>query len=264
MRGVDPGHWGHVLTAPELYGKPIPLVCTPLVGCSRDQILAELAVVLAKRPDILEWRVDFFERLAHVDEVIGLAETLKNEAGNVRLLFTRRCAREGGQKIVLSEDDVVALYQTICDSRQIDLIDFEMGNDPEHIALVREAAKANDIKLVLSFHNFSCTPGLETLDQRFLQAVQLGADIAKVAVMPRNMDDVLTLLTATLCASHKLPIPLIGLSMGPYGAITRLFGWAFGSAMTYAVGSDSSAPGQIPIEDMKTVLEILHRSMRTW
>ena len=250
----------------ELRGKPVaggkfPLICTPLVGRTREQILAEVQVVLAKKPDILEWRVDFFDGIANTSDVISVATAIKAAAAGIPLLFTRRSIREGGEKISLSEEKVIALYQAMCESRQIDLIDFEMGNDAAHIALVREAAKANDIKLVLSFHNFSFTPGLETLGQRFLQAEQLGADVAKVAVMPRSLEDVLTLLSATLSASQKLRIPLISMSMGPYGSLTRLFGWTFGSALTFAVGASSSAPGQVPIEDLNTVLAILQKSL---
>ena len=250
----------------ELHGKPVaggkfPLICTPLVGRTRDQILTEVQVVLAKKPDLLEWRVDFFEDIASTAEVISVARAIKVAAAGIPVLFTRRSIREGGEKIALSEEKVIALYQAVCESGQIELIDFEMSNDAVHVALVREAARAHDIKLVLSFHNFSFTPGLETLGQRFLQAEQLGADVAKVAVMPRSLEDVLTLLGATLSASQKLRIPLISMSMGPYGSLTRLFGWAFGSALTFAVGASSSAPGQVPIEDLNTVLSILQKSL---
>lgn len=249
----------------ELAGKPIsggkfPLVCTPLVGRTPEQIMAELDIVLAMKPDVLEWRVDFFEFLANTSKVIGLASSIKQAAGPIPLLFTRRSSHEGGEKIALTENQVVALYQSICESHQIDLIDFEMRNDPAHIVQVRKAATANNIGLILSFHNFSLTPGLQALQQHFLMAEQLGADIAKVAVMPQSLDDVLTLLSATLHASRKLHIPLISMSMGPYGVLTRLFGSAFGSALTFAVGAASSAPGQVPIEDLKTVLAIMQKS----
>lgn len=250
----------------ELKGHPVaggkfPLICTPLVGRTLDHIQAELAVVLPKKPDVLEWRVDFFEQIADPAAVIAAAEAIKKEAGGIPLLFTRRSTLEGGQKIALNETQVIALYTAVCHSKTIDLIDYEMANDSENVAQVRAAARANNIKLVLSFHNFSFTPGLDTLAAKFLMADQLGADVAKVAVMPRNLDDVLTLLTATHEASKKLRIPLISMSMGPFGALTRLFGWAFGSALTFAVGASSSAPGQVPIEDLNAVLAILQRAM---
>ncbi len=176
------------------------------------------------------------------------------------LLFTRRSIIEGGEKIVLNEGQVLAMYEAVCASKAIDLIDYEMANDTHNIERVREAAKASGIKLVLSFHNFSYTPGLETLAAKFLTADQLGADVAKVAVMPRDLDDVLTLLNATRAASKKLRIPLISMSMGPLGAVTRMMGGVFGSALSFAVGAAASAPGQVPIEDLNTVLAILKSS----
>ncbi len=250
----------------ELNGQPIaggkfPLICTPLVGRTLDQLLAELDVVLPKKPDMLEWRVDFFEKIDSVALVIAAARAIKNKAGILPLLFTRRSTIEGGEKIAINESQVIALYTAVCESKSIDLIDYEMANDAANIARVRTAAKANDVKLVLSFHNFSYTPALGTLVAKFLNADQLGADVAKVAVMPRDLDDVLTLLTATREASKKLRIPLISMSMGPYGALTRLFGWTFGSCLTFAVGAASSAPGQVPIKDLNTVLAILQKSI---
>jgi len=249
------------LNGQAIAGGKFPLVCTPLVARTLGQLVAELAVVLPKRPDVLEWRVDYFDVIDDTDAVIAAARAIKQVAGNTPLLFTRRSTVEGGEKIALTEDQVIAMYTAVCESKSIDLIDYEMASGTANIARVRAAAKANHIELVLSFHNFSETPGLEALVARFLSAERLGADVAKVAVMPRDIDDVLTLLTATREASKKLRIPLISMSMGPYGAMTRLFGWTFGSALTFAVGASSSAPGQVPIEDLNTALAILQRSM---
>ena len=249
----------------ELNGQPVsggkfPLICTPLVGRTLEKIMAELAVVLPKKPDVLEWRVDFFEQISTVASVIAAAAAIKKEAGSIPLLFTRRSIIEGGEKIALNEDQVIAMYTAVCESKTIDLIDYEMANDAANIARVRDAAKTNGIKLVLSFHNFSYTPGLETLAAKFLTADQLGADVAKVAVMPRDLDDVLTLLTATRAASKKLRIPLISMAMGPLGAVTRMVGGVFGSSLSFAVGAAASAPGQVPIEDLNTVLAIMQKA----
>jgi len=250
----------------QLHGQPIadgkfPLVCTPLVGRTLDALMIELAIVLPKQPDVLEWRVDFFEAIGDTAAVITAAQVIKQAAGNIPVLFTRRSTIEGGEKIAINEAQVIAMYTAVCERKCIDLVDYEMANDAANIVRVRTAAKANDIKLVLSYHNFSSTPNLETLATKFLAAEQLGADVAKVAVMPRDPDDVLTLLAATRQASKKLRIPLISVSMGSYGALTRLFGWAFGSSLTFAVGASGSAPGQVPIEDLNAVLAIVRKSM---
>ena len=126
---------------------------------------------------------------------------------------------------------------------------------------MRAASTANGLGLILSFHNFQSTPAQDVLSQRFAQAQQLGADVAKVAVMPQRLEDVLSVLGATLDSSQKLNIPVVSMSMGGYGSLTRLFGGAFGSAMSFAVGAAASAPGQVPIEDLNKVLEILQKSM---
>ncbi|MDD2925023.1 type I 3-dehydroquinate dehydratase [Rhodoferax sp.] len=250
----------HIHGQPAAGGK-FPLVCTPLVGRTAEQVMSELHMVLAKKPDVLEWRVDFFKDIGNTAAVIEQARRIKQLAGDTPLLFTRRSIREGGEPIPLSEDQVVALYEAICDSQSVDLIDFEMANDAGHIARLRQAAQTHDIQLVLSFHNFSCTPDLNTLLERFQQAQDLGANVAKVAVMPKGLEDVLTLLNATLQASRTLNIPLISMSMGPFGSLTRLVGSVFGSALTFAVGASSSAPGQVPIEDLNTVLAIVQKSV---
>jgi 3-dehydroquinate dehydratase-1 len=238
----------------------MPIVCTPLVGRTRDAVLAEVQQVAQKKPDLLEWRVDFFEGIGNHAEVIALASGIRNAAGGIPVLFTRRSIREGGEKIALDETAVLALYAAVMESRTIELIDYEMANDPAHIAQVRAQSNANGIQLVLSFHNFQATPTQAELCAKFTLAQSLGGDIAKVAVMPQRLEDVLTVLSATLESSQKLDIPLISMSMGAYGTLTRLFGWTCGSAMSFAVGAAASAPGQVPIEDLHAVLEILNKS----
>jgi 3-dehydroquinate dehydratase I len=251
----------------ELRGRPagggrFPAICAPLVGRTRERLLSEVAVVAAKQPDILEWRVDFFEGLADTAEVLDVLARIHAAAGGIPLLFTRRSSREGGERIALSEAQVIALYRAACATGHVDLVDFEMGNHPTDVLEVREISRARDVKLILSFHDFHRTPPAEALEQRFAQAAGLGADIAKVAVMPQDMDDVLTLLSATLHASEDMDIPLVSMSMGRFGAITRMCGWAFGSAMTFAVGEASSAPGQLAIEDVDAALALLQKAFR--
>ena len=60
-------------------------------------------------------------------------------------------------------------------SGHVDLIDFELGNDPAQVKRVRESTRAHGTRLVLSYHNFGYTPGREFLVQRFLEAERQGA-----------------------------------------------------------------------------------------
>lgn len=251
----------HLKTQPPA-GARYPAICAPLVGRTRERLLAEVAVVAARQPDILEWRVDFFEVIADVDAVVDLAARIRQASGGIPLLFTRRSAREGGEPITLSERQVVEMYRAVCEAGHVDIVDFEMGNDPADVRAVREMSRAHDIQLVLSFHDFKATPSSDVLMERFAQAARLHADIAKVAVMPQRMDDVLTLLNATLRASRELSIPVVSMSMGRLGALTRVAGWTCGSAMTFAVGESSSAPGQMAIADVQAGIALLQKALR--
>ena len=56
-------------------------------------------------------------------------------------------------------------------------------------------------------------------------------------------------------------LPPISMSIGPKDTMTRLVGWTFGSAQTFAVSTSSSTPGQVSIEYLYTVLAILQKTI---
>ena len=237
-----------------------PLICSPLVGRTRERLLSETANVRAKSPDVIEWRVDYYEAIADTHAVLATGEAIRDLVGDTPVIFTRRSVREGGESIAIGDEEVVRLYEAVAASKLVDLIDFEMGNDADHIRLVRAATRASATALVLSYHNFGYTPGHDVLVDRFLEADRLGADVGKVAAMPRDRADVLTLLSATATAEAKARIPLISMSMGPLGVATRMVGGVFGSSLSFAIGEGASAPGQMPIADLVSVFDALARA----
>jgi len=250
----------------QLHGKPIgdgthPLICTPLVGKTREEILAELDVVLPKCPDLIEWRVDFFKDIGNIPLVIELAGRIKEAAGKTPIIFTRRSMNEGGERIALNEDDVVKIYVAACASRCVDIIDYELSNPAENIVRLRNVSRDNDVAMIMSYHNFHTTPSSAALIAKYNDAARLGADIGKVAVMPKSPEDVLTLLGATWQASERSGIPVIGMSMGGLGSLSRMIGWVYGSAVTFAVGKSSSAPGQISIEELRVMLSLTRKTI---
>ncbi len=153
------------------------------------------------------------------------------------------------------------MYAAACEARCVELIDYELSNAPADLATLREASARHDVAMVMSYHNFQATPDAATLDAKFAQAQALGADVGKVAVMPQDPADVLALLGATLQSSRELAIPLISMSMGGVGSTSRVMGWVYGSAATFAVGKSSSAPGQMAIDDLRAVLATLRQSV---
>jgi 3-dehydroquinate dehydratase I len=238
-----------------------PLTCTPLVGSDEDAVRRELDAVLAKEPDLVEWRVDFFAAIADSARVVALGREIRARTGTIPIIFTRRSTREGGTPVKLDEDGVFALYDAVCRSGCVDLLDVELSSEPRHWQRGLEMARASGVRMIGSYHNFQATPPKDELVAKFAAMAAGGADVAKVAVMPRHLRDVLTLLDATLEAREALEVPLISMSMGAYGALSRSFGWMYGSTVSFAVGDKPSAPGQVPIADLHAVVAILQRAL---
>ena len=87
-----------------------------------------------------------------------------------------------------------------------------------------------------------------------------GADIAKIAVMPEYKKDLLTLLAATECAAEEMQIPVVTMSMGEIGLLSRLSGEIFGSALTFGTAGAASAPGQMDAVELRKILTLIHKN----
>ena len=121
------------------------------------------------------------------------------------------------------------------------------------VAMLREISRNHGVTMIMSYHNHQATPEDAVLSEKFAEAERLGADVAKVVVTPRHSEDVLSLLGATQKASRTCAIPLVSMAMGGIGAVSRVFGWAYGSSVTFAAGR-SPKPGQMRIEELRSVL----------
>lgn len=250
-----------VIRGAALGGGNSSLICTPLVGRTRDELLAEMGRIVAWQPDLIEWRVDFYSGIADRNGVLGLSADLARVSRGIPLIFTVRSAREGGKSIPISDEQVASLCVEACETRAFGLIDFELSAPRAGLERVRAAAHETDTGLILSFHDFTGTPGEDLLHAKFAEASELGGDIAKVAVMPHSVEDVLALLRASRRAYERFDMPLITMSMGPLGVLSRVAGWMFGSSVSFAVGAASSAPGQLPIEDLRAGMAVLQKAL---
>ncbi|SYZ33209.1 type I 3-dehydroquinate dehydratase [Propionibacterium australiense] len=127
------------------------------------------------------------------------------------------------------------------------------------VAAVHDAGR----RVVGSYHDVTATPGLDEMLDRLRAQAAAGADVCKIAVMPRVPADVARLLEACALAGAELAQPVIAMAMGPLGLASRLLGWDFGSAAGFAsLGQDVSAPGQLPVDDLVQVVAAIDRLRR--
>ncbi|UOQ91995.1 type I 3-dehydroquinate dehydratase [Halobacillus shinanisalinarum] len=244
----------------KMVGGQRPMICIPLVGKDKEELIKELHVIKDKQPDIIEWRADYFKDLDDESKVVDALRKVSDIAEEVPLLFTIRSEAEGGQQITLNEKAKLNLLTQLMGTGTIDFVDYELDNDEDDIKYLRNITDNYGIKLITSYHNFRETPPVETIFEKGRQAEDYQADMVKISVMPNNMDDVLVLLEATQAINKHINIPVVSISMGEYGSISRMFGWKFGSAITFGIGEQSSAPGQIPVEDLRSVINIIEKT----
>jgi 3-dehydroquinate dehydratase-1 len=235
-----------------------PVICAPLVGRSRASLGVEASSLAMQQPDLLEWRVDHFEgggidALRHA--LVMAATDIRAAAPGLPLLVTLRTAREGGVDRGLDDAARASLLATLARAGLADIVDFEASGDPDALAVLRETCTVAKVPLLLSMHDFERTPSPDLLLAAFAHMAALGADIAKLAVMPQSEADVVALLEATSRADRSLAIPLVGISMGALGTPSRVLGHRFGSRITWCSGVEASAPGQLPLELLRRLIE---------
>jgi len=218
-----------------------------LVAAINKDPLTQSKAAASTGADILEIRVD----LLGIDTPETAADLLKKLRSDTKLpcIATNRLQAEGGNWEG-SEEDRITLLEEILPFT--DAIDVELSADPELRDRLIKRAKEAGTTVIISSHDFERTPDKAVIMDILERSRQAGADIAKLAVMPNSMQDVLDLLEVTLSESNVCTI-----AMGQLGKHTRIVGPCYGSKLTYASVSNAVAPGQLKVHELKKALEML-------
>lgn len=238
-------------------GEGIPKICVPIVGRTRNEIIDEAKEILALPADLVEWRADWFEDVFDFEQVKSVLNSLREILGKKPVLFTFRTAKEGGERAI-EDITYIALNKVAAESGKVDLLDVELFAGDTVVDEVLNIAHQNHVKVIASNHDFEKTPSKEEMISRLQKMEEMGADILKIAVMPKSSKDVLTLLSTTEEMHELTEKPVVTMSMSDIGGVSRVSGELFGSAITFGTAGKASAPGQIPAEELRNVLEILH------
>lgn len=242
-------------------GEGIPKICVPIVGVTKTDILAEAKTFDSIPVDVVEWRIDWFEHAFDTEAVLDVLKDLREVLGDTALLMTFRTSKEGGEKPIDAEA-YAALNIRAVQSGYVDMVDVEVFTGDEIVSRIIKEAHDAGVKVVASNHDFDKTPDKDDIVGRLRKMQELGADIPKIAVMPQSKKDVLTLLAATEeMYTEYADRPIITMSMAGTGVISRLCGEVFGSALTFGAAAKASAPGQMGVNDLSTVLNLLHHAL---
>lgn len=236
-----------------------PLICVPVMEKDSESIIKEISYLADSRADMIEWRIDAFSNFTNYNEVRKILAAAGEVLGDRLFLYTFRTKQQGGEEDI-DRKTLADLHELAAESGCVDFVDLEYFEEEYPTRKIRQLQKTG-VRVIASHHDFDETPPADVMRMLLEKMCEGGADIVKLAVMPRHKKDVLRVLEVTTEFSETYPnTPIITMSMGKLGCISRLCGENFGSCVTFGSHKKASAPGQFEMEQLADILETIHRS----
>ncbi len=170
------------------------------------------------------------------------------------LLFTNRPNWEGGEYQGPEDERIGPLFEAI--NMRASYVDFELNGDLRYRNRLLDAMSVTESKMIISSHDFTCTPSKERLSDILKEQIESGAHIGKIVTVAHSPFDVLRVLNLLEEAAEQ-NFPLCAFCMGEVGKISRLTTLFFGGFMTYGAMNEAqaTAPGQLSVEKIHDLLE---------
>lgn len=200
--------------------------------------------------DVLEFRLDNL----HDQPDSQIFDLQKKWRSSHRILSTARHPAEGGHGELDETQRIKNLEASLASS---DLIDTEIRS-LDSLGMQKLVTKAQQlgVEVVASYHNFECYPSLDLLSEQVAKAFELGADVAKLAVVIEShsqLSELVKLVEQTQSAGNTIS----AMGMGPLGKLSRLVLASAGSYLNYGYLNEANAPGQWPAVDLRHLLDEL-------
>ncbi|WP_427832320.1 type I 3-dehydroquinate dehydratase [Methanobrevibacter intestini] len=216
---------------------PQTKIAIPIFQAKKEDVIKVAEDCIEKGADVLEFRIDALDNpnFKDIQEII--------EEINFPMIATNRISSEGGSFKGTEEERIDILLKC---APLVDYVDIELQSDDKYIKQIHDTG----VTTIVSYHDFHKTPEINEIMYIVEKEHKLG-DIAKVAFMPNDLDDTLKILAILSHCENTIAI-----SMSDLGSYTRVMASKFDSPITFAAGRDVTAPGQIDIETMKSLLNM--------
>lgn len=233
--------------------------CIPIISSDEETLIADLKAVENMNCDFIEWRRDHFEkgRSLSLEKEISLLRKIEKSIGGKGILYTYRSNLEGG---VYETKDQTRLrgIEAAVKSEVVDYIDVELRSEKSFMYQVKSTlSDQKKAKLILSYHDFLKTPQNREIEKIFEEMLSQDPAVLKLAVMPKEKDEVNRLIEIALNFSKDLEIPMIVIAMGSLGTLSRVIPEFLGGTMTYLGGKGKTAPGQLDLQEINFLREKL-------
>lgn len=221
-------------------------VCLALASDNADDMLST-AEAMARDNPFLEFRLDYLKQSA---SALPKIRRFLDTHQYVTAIGTCRRADNGGHfKGSLAAQLEILGKAAAAGCQLLDLeLESAMKCKPDAVAGLRKRAG-----LILSFHDFRATRGLEKTLEKMLA---IPADYYKIVTTATTLADNVTMMKFLQAQSDKHA--LVGLCMGEQGIISRVLGVRAGSVFTFAAVSadQKTAPGQVSAQQLRSIYRI--------
>jgi len=222
-------------------------------------------IALKNNPDLIEFRFDYIEDIKFLTDSF-LKGTLDYIPSKIPTIFTFRRNQEGG-KYNLSTSERLEVLKRLIEAKP-EYLDIEINSELNCLKNLIELAYNNKVKLVFSYHNFKKsitfdeTAKLLTNFNNKLKNIlnfdldKISGSIFKIILTAQVFDDNITVLN--ICKKLSLQDKeFICFAMGEMGILSRILCVKFGSLWTYGSMEEKTAPGQIKIEKIREIHQLL-------
>jgi 3-dehydroquinate dehydratase/shikimate dehydrogenase len=226
-------------------------VCVAIQAGSAVEMMERAAAAL-KDAKFLEFRLD---SLPKPGTVLGALTEFLGEYRDVTAIATCRRKDHGGHFAGSSTAELELLLKAAQAGCRIVDLEVESAEEarPAQLEKFREGLRDAGAALLVSFHDFARTRGLEQAADR-ITAFQ--PDFVKVVSTAHALADNLAVLR--LIEDRSRSAHVVGIAMGEEGLVSRVLGPRAGAAFTFASLDDGveTAPGQVTARTLRDLYRL--------
>jgi 3-dehydroquinate dehydratase type I len=239
----------HLLPSLNHKAMPTPLTntyCLPLLKRTQAEIVSSIELHVSRYRYFEVW----LDYLSDIDPNFA-ASLVARFPGRLIMVFRRQNFETPAIDPTLRQRIIESLA-----SKEV-LIDFDTSHQVAEIEMIRREGLT--VSTILSYHNYSATPGDEELRAIAARAQDFGAHITKLSTFCVTQRDALRLLSLLLDL-RQAGRRCIVLGMGEHGVVTRIFGLRWGNELSFTPleVAQGSAPGQIPLDKLDSIMQALN------
>ena len=224
-----------------------------------------IADAVKSNPKLIELRFDYISNIKTLSMVF-VRDVLKIINPHAAVILTLRDSSEGGQ-LKINQKERFKILKMFIETKP-DYIDIEMNADQNILSEIINFASQNEVKIIFSYHNFEKTLSfndtiklIQNFNNKLIQDLSLDSEVLKdiiykIIYTAQNFED--NLIPLKLCKElSNSNQKVISFCMGPLGIFSRITCILAGSYLTYTSLEEKTASGQINVNKMKEIYNLI-------